>query len=602
MRHLNKIAIFFCSGVLGMLALTGCEGGDLYNVNAPDWISQKIDSIEKSKTNTEEVLVGMQEDVYTIGKTDFTSGFWSSFSKYYVVPDGQKWNAVFNLNINPSDNTYYKNFALIITNDVDRGGTGYTEYGAFRFDATGDSATYNSQWGSYLYFKFASSNQLLSPVSNKDENVQKLGGKVTLTVDRSRTDSFLIKFTNGTVTKTYTQPYKLRNLNADAMNTNIRCFMVPEGSYIDFLQTNIVPIGGLTSAKDKAPVSMVLQNVPDEVDLGTTLQDAMANVSAVVTFEEGVTKTIPASELYFSAIPDMDNLGQKNLVVIYNKTFKGENATTPIVANATFNMVAKIASIQVTQNPSRSHYYFYNSVATQDVADRTLAFDPTGLEVTATYGNGSTAVVKNSKLTFSPVPAVAGSHTVTITTDNGKTATVNVAVSESQATTVTPNPTTLGPVDNTGGWWSIHTDNMLIPAGETYAIPFTNYSSLKNNWNNFVVVLRTTDSVTEYGVLRADNYGWGNGYAACTHNGTQGDWATWLAAMNGAHVVLYVTNCNNGTADIQAVMTGTNNVVYTQYYLGVNTVDPSNLNIAFTIDGCHMVFGAPAAKKSKVRR
>ncbi|MDD4534300.1 MAG: bacterial Ig-like domain-containing protein, partial [Prevotella sp.] len=441
MRHLNKIATFFCSGVLGMLALTGCEGGDLYNVNAPDWISQKIDSIEKSKTNTEEVLVGMQEDVYTIGKTDFTSGFWSSFSKYYVVPDGQKWNAVFNLNINPSDNTYYKNFALIITNDVDRGGTGYTEYGAFRFDATGDSATYNSQWGSYLYFKFASSNQLLSPVSNKDENVQKLGGKVTLTVDRSRTDSFLIKFTNGTVTKTYTQPYKLRNLNADATNTNIRCFMVPEGSYIDFLQTNIVPIGGLTSAKDKAPVSMVLQNVPDEVDLGTTLQDAMANVSAVVTFEEGVTKTIPASELYFSAIPDMDNLGQKNLVVIYNKTFKGENATTPIVANATFNIVAKIAAIQVTQNPTRSHYYFYNSVATQDLTDRTLAFDPTGLEVTATYGNGSTAVVKNSKLTFSPVPAVAGSHTVTITTDNGKTATVNVAVSESQATTVTPNPT-----------------------------------------------------------------------------------------------------------------------------------------------------------------
>ena len=36
------------------------------------------------------------------------------------VPDGEKWNAVFNLNINPVDNTYYKNFALIITNDVDR--------------------------------------------------------------------------------------------------------------------------------------------------------------------------------------------------------------------------------------------------------------------------------------------------------------------------------------------------------------------------------------------------------------------------------------------------------------------------------------------------
>ena len=45
-------------------------------------------------------------------------------SKYYVVPDGQKWNAVLNLNLNSGDNTYYKNFAIVFTNDVDRGGTG----------------------------------------------------------------------------------------------------------------------------------------------------------------------------------------------------------------------------------------------------------------------------------------------------------------------------------------------------------------------------------------------------------------------------------------------------------------------------------------------
>ena len=117
--------------------MTSCEGGDLYKIDSPDWIAAKIDSIENSKTTDEEVLEGMQEDVYTIGKTDFTSGWWSAFSKYYVIPDNQKWNAVFNLNINPSDNTYYKNFALVITNDEDRGATNYAEYGAFRFDATG---------------------------------------------------------------------------------------------------------------------------------------------------------------------------------------------------------------------------------------------------------------------------------------------------------------------------------------------------------------------------------------------------------------------------------------------------------------------------------
>ena len=105
-----------------------------------------------------------------------------------------------------------------------------------------------------------------------------MGGKVTLTVDRSSGDSFLVKISNSVVTKTYTQPYKLPNLNEDPANTNIRCFIVPEGSFINFLATNIVPIGGLTSALDKAPLSMELMNVPDEVDLGTSLEDAVANV------------------------------------------------------------------------------------------------------------------------------------------------------------------------------------------------------------------------------------------------------------------------------------------------------------------------------------
>ena len=141
-----------------------------------------------------------------------------------------------------------------------------------------------------------------------------------------------------------------------------------------------------------------------------------------------------------------------------------------------------------------------------------------------------------------------------------------------------------------------------MPAGETYAFSFTNYSSLKGNWNNFVVVLRSSDNATEYAVLRSDNYGWGNGYAACSHNGTQGEWATWLAAMNGAKVTVYVTNCNNGTADVQAIMAGTDGNTYTQYYLGVNTVDPGNLNVAFTIDACHLVFGTAGAKRHPVRR
>ena len=585
MKHFYKITFFCCAAALWMLALASCEGGELYDVNAPEWISDKIQEIEDSKKEPEdEVLEGMQEDVYTIGNTDFTSGFWAAFSKYYVIPDGEKWNAVFNLNINPADNTYYKNFALIITNDVERGGEGYLEYGAIRFDVTGNPETYNSQWGDHIDFQYISGTLLLDPVDNKDENVQKLGGKVTLTVDRTSENAFTVKMTNGVATKTYAQPNKEPNLNADASNTNIRCFLVPEGSYIDFLQTNIVPVGGLTSAADKNPVSMVLQNVPAQISLGTSLEEAMTNISAIVTFEEGVTKTVTASELSFSAIPDINQTGDKTFVAVYNKTFKGENCDKPIVANASFKVVGVLQSISITTAPSRTKPYYYTS---EDAKSCTMPFDPTGMVVTGTYSDGSSVVIDNAKLSFSAIPAKAGSQPVTITAGENITATVNVTVSE--ATVVKNSTDMIGTEDNSTAFWGAHSDDFNVPAGQTKSITFTNYSSLSDNWNNFVVILRKAD-LTEYAVVRADNYGWGDGYAACVHNGTQGDWATWLAGMNGAKVTVYVTNCGDGTADVQAVMQGTDDAISTQCYWGINTIDANDLNFALTVDGCHLVF------------
>ena len=590
MKRLNKLASVFCVAAMALTAMTGCEGSDMFSVNSPDWLSEKIDSIEKANQSTEEVLVGMNEDVYTVGNTDFSSAFYTSFSKYYQVDDNQKWNAVFNLNINPSATNTYKNFALYITNDVDRGGTGYAEYGVIRFD---NQPSGNSEWGDHIDRSCVQSN--LTFETDKDKGVDKLGGKVTLTVDRSRVDTFMVKITNGTVTKTYIQPSKIANLNADESNTNIRCFLVPEGSFIDFQQSNVEPIGGYTSAQDKAPVSMVLNNVPAEVDKGTTLEEAMQNVSATVTFEEGVTKVIPASELLFSAINDMDEVGEKTLIAIYNKTFKGENAATPIVANAKFNVVAGIKTITVTQAPTRTNYYYYNSAAVDGV-NHTLAFDPTGMVVYATYVEGEPGVIDNSKLTFSRIPATAGKHEVTITTENGRTATVEVNVAESAVKAVTPTPVSLGAEDCSTAWWTEFTKDMKIPAGETFEFNFTNYSSGAGNWNNYVLILRKAD-LAEYAVVRSDNYGWGNGYAACTPIGTQGDWATWLATMNGAKVKMFVTNCNNGTADVQAIVTGTDGSVTTQSYLGINTIDPSDLNVAFTVDSSHLKFNAASARK-----
>lgn len=584
MRHFNKILSVCGSMALGFLALTGCEGGEIYEVNAPDWVSEKVDSIANANKGTEEVLEGMEEDVYTIGNADFSSGWWVAFSKYYVVPDGEKWNGVFNLHINPSATNTYKNFALIICSDADRGAEDYKEYGAIRFD---NQPSGNSEWGDYIDRSYVEST--LTFETDTDAGVDKLGGKVTLTVDRTNAEAFTVTMTNGVVTKSYKQPYALENLNADPSNTNIRCFLVPEGSYIDFLQSNIEPIGGYTSAEDKNPISMELQNVPERVNVGTTLEDAMADVTAIVSFEEGVTKTVTAADLSFSAIPDMDTPGEKILVAVYNKTFKGENCNQPVMANATFEVVEKIVSIEVTTQPTRNTYYVYTSAATEALTDRTLAFDPTGMVVTATYVNGTSKPVDNSILSFSTVPAIEGTQTVTISAEDGVTAQVNVTVAESAVSEVNNSIAMVGAEDNSTAFWGAFSDDFNVPVGETKSISFTNYSSMASNWNNFVVVLRGA-ALNEYGVVRADNYGWGNGYAACRAAGTQGDWATWLAGMDGAEVTVYVTNCGNGTADVQAIMHGTTGTTSTQYYLGINTVDPSDLNFALTVDGSHLVF------------
>ena len=491
MKYFNKLATVFCSTALGLMALTSCEGGDLYSIDSPDWLSDRISEIaaEKQNNQSDEEIEGMEEDVYTVGATDYSTGWWAVFSKYYQIPEGQTWIAQFNLNINPAATNTYKNFAMIICNDEDRGAANYKEYGAIRFDYQTAANGGNSEWGDYIDRSLVSST--LEFMSDTDTGVDKFGGKVTLTVDRSEGGLEVI-ITNGTVTKTYVQKSPLANLNADSSNGTIRCFLVPEGSYINWLGSTIEPIGGFTSAEDKQPLSMVLNGVPRKVLQGTTIEEAFANVTATVNFETGVSKDVTAADLTFEAIPDMNNLGAKTLVAVYGKTYKGEAATKPVIGYASFQVVDKMY-------------------------------------------------------------------------------------------------TSIGATDNSTGFWGAHSENIKVAPGETYVSTFTNYTSGGANWNNFVVVLCREDN-TEYAVVRADNYGWGDGYAACTPSGGQSDWAAWLAAMDGAKVTTYVTNNGDGTADVLAVMEGTDGKTYTQEYKGINTVDPEDFYFRFTVDGSHIEF------------
>ena len=100
------------------------------------------------------------------------------------------------------------------------------------------------------------------------------------------------------------------------------------------------------------------------------------------------------------------------------------------------------------------------------------------------------------------------------------------------------------------------------------------------------MVVLTKANAEEYAVVRADNFGWGAGYdnnPNLVTSGGQADWGAWLAAMDGAKVTTAVTNNGDGTADVQAVMEGTDGVTYVQEYKGIAIDDPDDFYFHFLL-------------------
>ena len=635
----NKVVVGLFSFLLPLssfLFMTSCEGGDLYSIDSPDWISARADSIaaEKAKNQGGEEIEGLHEDVYTIGATDFSTGWWAVFSKYYQIPEGGKWIAQFTLNINPKASNTYKNFALIICNDADRGAN--REYGAIRYDYQPSG---NSEWGDYIDRSLATST--LEFATDTDSGVDQLGGKVTLTIDRSE-GGLIVTMTNGKVTKTYTQKSPLVNLNDDQSNTTIRAFLVPEGSYINFIGSTIEPIGGFTSKEDKQPLSMTLNGVPKKVLQGATLEDAFANVTATVQFEQEVSATISAKDLTFQAVPDMNSLGKKTLVAAYAKTYKGEAANAPVIGTAEFEVVDKMYKtlgatdnstgwwgahsenikvgpketfISSFTNYTNGQNNWNNFVVVLCRADNTefavVRADNYGWG--AGYDGNPNLVLSGGQADWGKwLKAMDGAKVDVAVSNNGDgTADVsaimqgndgNYYTQEYKGIAIDSNDfyfrftvdgchlefdNVIGAEDNSTGWWGAHSADYNVPVGRTVTTRIKNYSNLQNNWNNFVVVL-TKDGTAEYAVVRADNYGWGDSYGACTPSGGQSDWGAWLAAMDDATVTVSVTN-NGSSADVKCIMIGNDGKTYKQDYIGISPID-SELWFRFTVDGSHLVF------------
>lgn len=583
MKHLNKLASVFCVAALGLTALTGCEGSDLFSVNGPDWISEKADSIANANQGQAPTISPL-----VLGAEDNSDAFWASHLDADIKVPSNKIYTVGFTNYSSGANNWNNYYVVLRSADKTK------EYAVLRSDDYGWSTNYDNGYTNCTHSNTGSADWATWLTAMN-------GAHVTVAVTNNGDNTAdVVATVEGTDGKTYVQTYSGIGVESGDLYldfTTDGCHYVFDKAEVD-----------VADAVDQQPSSMELINVPEEVDKNSTLAEATAGIKGKVTYSGGSVKEVAASDLSFMLVPGtglssdgkLNQVGEYYVVATLNKTMFGKTAEKSVSASAKINVVAGIKSIKITKAPSRTKYYFYNSAALEGV-DHTLAFDPTGMEVTATYVEGDPAVLDNSKLTFSKIPATPGKHTVTITTENGRKAEVDVTVAESAVKAVTMSPSVLGAEDNSTFWSApTYTEFEKIALGQTAVIKFTNYSNLAGNWNNFLAVLRSGD--VEQTVLRADNWGWGAGYEASVKSGGQANWETWLAAMNGAQVTAYFTNCGNGTVDAQFIMVGTDGNTYNQYYLGLNNFDPSDVQVGFSVDGSHLNFGAASARKHYARR
>ena len=476
MKYLNKLASVFFIAMLGMLTMTSCEGGDLYDIGSPEWLSE-MGGGEEDESN----IITVVPNPTTLGNTDNTTPWWTVFTDDIKAEPGKTYQVQF-LNYG-SGTSNWLNFLLVLRNEAKD-----FEYAVLRADNWGWGTGYTGEESDAHFIKKMES-------ENRDWGAWAKAmslAKCTLTLYNYGDGTADVKVIMlGSDNQTYTQEYNNISVDKDNLYFSFTC----EGSHLEF---------GNIDIEDSEPTAMTLNGVPSEVVLGTELNEFLANVTATVTFAEGVTKEIPAPELQFEIIPDFTELGQKTLVVVYNKTYMGNNCSKPVIASKTFSLVKELSAF------------------------------------TQTY--------------------------------------------------VVPTPILLGAEDNSTPFWGAHTENIKIAPKETKVATFTNYSSCASNWNNFCIVLCKADN-TEYAVVRADNYGWGDGYGACTATMEEGrNWDAWRPAMNGAKVSAQIVNNGDGTADIKVVMHGTDGNDYTQDYIGINTVDPDNFYFNFTVDGSYLVF------------
>lgn len=570
MNNIQKGLLTLMVAGIASASFVGCDEDDTFDINSPEWLSSRVDSIAAAKnnnTNSDTTIIEVSNT--TIGATDNSTAWWGAFTDFIAIPSGKRLIMEFDNYSSGANN--YNNWVLVTANrkgnstDVD----GYKEYFALRSDAYGWGGAMGTDEGyTYDAANITTNYAEVAAAAGASDQwayfLEKINGShVVLEIQHVSAGYIYVTATmtaaDGTVLiEEYHQ--------TASPSEDIYAYLTVDNCHYENFSAMLLPASIVITESN--PARLELANTPAFLTLGDTAY--FEGVTGKVTFEDGTSADVTTSDLSFTE-PDLTTVGTKTVTVIYNKTSRG-NYCAPVYATYDL-LVTDFRSIRV--EPVENVVYFIPAGATE------VPFITKAATLYGISSDGEETVLDNTLATFSGVNA-AGEFTVSY---QGLTTTGTVKVDATDCTQ-------LGASDFSTGWWTVFSEPEQIKNGTTLTKTFQVRSDNGANWHGPVLLIRSA-ALGEIAVLREDNYGWGNGYSTGT---LDSDWNfdTFASNIDGSVFNVSITN-NGATIDVKMEIIDAVGDAHHQYYTGITTtttelVDADDVYLTVTCEESYVLF------------
>ncbi len=568
MNNIQKGLLTLMVTGIASASFVGCDEDDTFDVNSPEWLESRIDSIAAAKNAATSDTTYIEVASSTIGEDDNSTAWWGAFTDFIAIPSGKR--LIMEFDNYSSGVSNWNNWVVITANKKGNSSStdGYKEYFALRSDSYGWGGAMGTDEG-YVYdaANITSNYAEVAAAAGATDQwayfLEKINGSHVVMEIQHVAAGYI--YLTATMTATDGTVLIQQYHQTASASDDVYAYMTVDNCHYENFTAMLLPATIVISESN--PAQLTLSNTPAFLALGDSTFHA--GVTGKVVFEDGTSTDVTEADLTFVS-PDLSATGSKTVTVIYNKTSSG-NYSNPVYA--TYDLLITDFR-EIRMELAESVEYFFPAGVTEISAIKPA------IKLYGISSDGSESILDNTIAEFS----VKSDGTITANYQ-GMTVSGTVKVATTEATQV-------GNTDLSTGWWTAFTSpDEQIKNGSTLTKTVQIRSDNSANWHCPVVVIRTA-ALAEYAVLRADNYGWGNGYAAATLE-SNWNWDTFGANLDGSVYTINVTN-NGATIDVKMEIIDAAGESHFQNFIGLDAttssqVDADDVYVTITTESAYLL-------------